>query len=76
MAKQQKNYDEMPDEEKRKMHKYGLGACVAGPVGLLYLLFVEGYAQHGTHFILIGIAGLVFAAVMAAFHLKKLKELG
>jgi hypothetical protein len=76
MAKQYKNYDEMPVEEKKKVHKYFLGACVAGPVGLLYLLFVEGYARHGTHLVLIGIAGFIFAAVMAVFHLKKLKELG
>ncbi len=75
MAKQYKNYDEMPVEEKKKMHKRFLGACVASPVGLLYLLFVEGHAQDGTHFIVISIAGFIFAAIMAMFHLKKLKEL-
>jgi hypothetical protein len=76
MARQNRNYDEMPVEEKKQMHKYFLGACLLGPLGLLYMLFVEGYAQRGAHFIFIGIAGFLLAAVMAVFHLKRLKELG
>jgi uncharacterized membrane protein len=75
MPKQSRNYDEMSIEEKKVMHKYVFAACVLGPLALLYMLFVEGYAQQGTHLILIAVAGFILAGVLGVFHYKKLKNL-
>lgn len=75
MPKPSKNYSDLSIEEKKKLHRNGLVACGVGPLGILYFLFIEGYARRGNHYIFMAVAGFVLAIFVAWFHLKKLNEM-